>query len=476
MGKQKTATGGISKIIFGMGGLSAVSEVVFVLLFLSEFAHLNSIALTVGVVVGAALPVLIMPIAYALINGNTAISTGRYHLSMAAAGLIAVISYVLLLGVGGISAVGQAFALIGLLFIHSLSMQIFMYTSFAVGSRFDRTGAANSCFELFSLCSVAIAVILLLLFGGTRDSVRELTALAGIVSLAGIAAAYFSTVRNMPNFIRLEPKHKRSLKENYRIFVSPLKSRTVVRLIVALFLLCAGISMAAATLPEYVFKSQFGLSGGFKPSVLVAAALAVTVGICVNKMSVKSVLKSGQNITLAFAAVMLALAAAVTVISFIPIAFAIKAVVLFTFAAVFGATVGAAITSMSKNRDYAVNLSGCSTGRYTCMRNCVVTLGFALGLGLGAAVGIFEVFGSAVLTAASSGVSAILILSGAIVARVCKGATRRITQSENSEQDETEHTETCEQAEDSALTQPDGQEENSEQDETSPHGNGKDGN
>ena len=396
-----------------------ISEVVFLLLFSVEFVNVHPVALMAGSAAGIGLPVLIMPLCYAFVNGNTAIATGRYHLPMAVAGLLSALSYVMLLGIDAGNAVGQGFALAGLLFLHSLSTQIYLYAYYSIGQRFDQSGNATALRGIFTLLTaITAAVLVTFMYDGSLYSVAAITAVAAVISVAGIVAVYFGTVRAMPGFIRLEPKHKRSVKENYSRFVSPLRTRPVLMFSIAAFLTCAAVGFAASALPSAVYFYAFGLVKGFKPAVLVAGALIVPMGVFIYK-ACRHRPKACANAAVTLSAVQTALAAAVSVVFFVPAHEAIKALALYLFAALAGVAMGASVASGWHSNEYGERLSGCTSGRYYCLHNCVSALGFALGLSLTPAADIISSgAGEAAGATVSCCVYAAILLIGAVVSRI----------------------------------------------------------
>ncbi|MDE6397727.1 MAG: hypothetical protein K2L51_00235 [Clostridiales bacterium] len=418
MNAQKNASPTIVRILYGFGGLTIVTEVAFLLQFLALFAHVNMWSLLIGVTAGLALPVFVMPLCYDWINGNTAIVTGRYHLPMAIAGFAGALASVLMLGVGATHAVAQAFAVAGLAFLYSSAMQIYMYAYYAVGQRFDPSGTALRYKSAVSLAAVAVAAILVLVFfDGSREGVRAVTATAGIAAVFGTLAAYFSTVRSMPAFIRLEPRHKRGVKEIYARFVAPLRRRAVKLLAVSTFLLSAATAFLASGAPLCVFGYVFGISRGVKPAVLVTGGLIAVAGALAQGAHGKR--KSGGGAAIALASVLLALAAGVAVILYLSVPQLYKAIVLFAFAAAAGVTLGLMFAGESRNKAYVTRLVDCTPGKYYCLRNGIVALGGAVGLALSCAMRIVaEYIGGRVAAIALCALFGALVLASALCGRV----------------------------------------------------------
>ncbi len=421
MNGQNKVSPSIGRFLYGIGGLSAITEVVLLVLFLPWFrsAGIHEISLLVGAVTGIALPVLIMPLCYAFVNGNTAIATGRYHLPMTAAGLVGSLSFVLLLGVGDIHPVAQAFAVFGLLFAYSFCMQTFRYTYFSVGQRFDSSGKATAVKNVCSCFAVFLAALLVIfLTDGTRDAVRSVVAFAAVVSVCVTVTVYLTTAHAMPSFIRLEPRHKRRLRETYRRFVSPLSDGTVRLFATAAFLVCAGGALAASTVPACVFTYAFGIGKGYKPAVLVMAALVAPVSAAVAALSRKKGEKIGGNLSVAFSSVQLALGAGVCVFLYLPIGNVYKAIVLFSFSVLLGISLGAAFACENAGKGYAAALVRCTPGKYGCLHNCIAALGIAFGLGLSSAVNIVWVHvGEQVAATVACVAYVVLLFVGAVLHR-----------------------------------------------------------
>ncbi len=417
MNGQKNASPLWGGILYGFGGLSAVTEVVFLLLFLQSYAAVHGAVLATGAALGLALPVLIMPLFYALVNGNTAIGTGRYHLPLVISGLAGALAFVLLAGVGKGNAGAQTAALLGLAFLFSSARQIFWYTYFSIGQRFDRTDAVQKYRGVFSLCAVfAASVLSVLLADVSRDGVRAVTAVAGIIAALGVLTVYFGTVHAMPSFIRLEPYHKRSLKETYRRFVSPLKNRAVRLFAVAALFTSAGASFAAAALPAGVFGGLLGITRGFKPAVLVAAIAMTAAGVY--GVTGTGGRKTGDVTLIALTAVLAAAAAAAAVAVCLPVPQVVSAAALFVLAALAGITLGTNLSCELRGKPYAARLCGCTLGRYACLHRCVVTVGMAAGVALAAAVrAVITHLGLKTGCVAAFAVFALLLLAAALVRR-----------------------------------------------------------
>ena len=417
MQANKTASPTGGRILYGMGGLSVVTEVAFLLLFLSEFAAVHEASLLVGCVAGTLAAVSVMPLLYAFINGNTAIATGRYHVALVVSGLVSALAFVLFLGVGG-HPVAQAFALFGLTFLFLTGIQVFAYTYFSVGLRFDPGGAALKYKSAFSLGAVALVAVAVAVFmDGSRDGVRAVAAISGIGSVLGVVAAYFSSVQSMPAYLRLEPRHRRKIKQTYLRFVSPLRNGAVRRLSGAAFLLSAGAALAAATVPLFVFADTLGMNRGYKPVVLVMAGLIAAVGAATRLLRIRR--KQSRNAVIVLAGVQLAAAAIVSVMLYVPVPSVYKTVAAYAFAALAGVTLGLMFSGESRNNEYAASLSGCSPGRFYCLRNCITVLGFSFGIVL-ATVGriLWAHVGRVPATVSACAVYAVFILAAALLERL----------------------------------------------------------
>ncbi len=396
-----------------------MTEVVFLLLFLTWFSHVHNVALLVAAASGVALPVLLMPLVYALVNGNTSIATGRYHIPFVVSGLGSGLTFVLMLVPGKIHPVAQGFALFGLLFAHSLCMQTFLYTYASIGKRFDPSGEAGNLRGVFAMLSLAIAALaIVFLFDASRDSVRAVAAVAAIVAVVTVATVYFTTVSAMPAYVRLEPRHKRSVKETYSRFCAPLKNSSARILVSSAFMLCTGAAFAAVALPEFVFSYMFKINGGFKPAVLIAAVLVPPVGMFVYRYLKRSGNKAAVTAAVAVASVQLVLTAVVAVSVFVSFPLAVEASVLFSFAAVVGITLATVLVCDGGNNERAESLTNSTFGRYYCFRNCVSAIGIAAGLALACVVRIIEGNAGGVAAAvASCAIYACIILAGTLLGR-----------------------------------------------------------
>lgn len=353
------------------------------LLFFPLFSAVHPVALLLGVTAGILLPVGMMPLCYDFINGSTFIGVGRYHLPMAASGLLGALTLVLSLGTGS-HPVSQAFALFGITFLGSLSAQVYAYVHNAVGLRFDQSGMALRLKSMFALCAgVLVAIGCAIVWDGSYDAVRTVVAICAVLALAGMATAYFATARAMPSFIRLEPRHKRRVREVYARFFAPLRVRAVRLLSTATLLLFAAAAFAAAALPTFVFSHRFGLKRGFKPAVLILSTLVWLTGIAVHAMQGKR--KSGGVTAAAFAATAVAAAVCAAVVLVLGLPTVYTAIVLYTLLALVGVALGMGLSTQSRSEPYAARLADCTPGRYACLRNCIATAGIAVGSALACA-------------------------------------------------------------------------------------------
>ncbi len=421
MNRQKKVSPVIGRYLYGIGGLSAITEVVFVLLFLPAFriAGVNEIAVFVASAIGIALPAAIMPLVYAFINGSTLISTGRYHIPMAVSGLLSSLTFVLLLAVGKSHPVAQGFALFGLTFAFSLSMQIFLYAYYSVGRRLDSGGAALRMKSAFHSAAVALAALMILwLWDGTRDSIRAIVCFAALVAVISLLVAYMSTAVNMPAFIRLEPRHKRKVGASYTRFFAPLSNKKVRRFSVATLLGCAAFFLAAAAIPVCVFSYVFGPGNGYKISVLVMAVLVMAGFIGITRMTRRKSKKFGAAVSIALACLQLVCSAGMAVVVWLRVPEAVLTGVTIAYAAVSGILVGALFADESGSKEYAMQHACCTPGKYYCLRNCIATFGLAVGAGLTGIVNIAaNHFDDRVALVVGCGLFAVAALASAVVRR-----------------------------------------------------------
>lgn len=422
MNKQKKTMPTVGKYLYGIGGLVAITEVVLFLLFLPWFraSDVDEVALPIAVALGIILPAFLMPQVYAFINGSTAISTGRYHLPMAASGVLASLVFVILLGVGKTNAVAQGFALFGLTFAYSLSMQVFSYTYFSIGQRLDSGGTGHKSRNVFGMLSIIIAAVMMLfMMNGSRNSIRNVVSLAAIIALAACFMVYMATASAMPAFIRVEPHRKRSIKENYARFLAPLGNKAVKVLMTATLLVCTGVSFAAATVPTCVFLPVFDIDKGYKPAVIVMAAVIMLSGVGFAQLARKKGRKTCAAVSVVFAALQFLCAAAVIAAIHLPLNAPVKAAILYAYAAVSGMTLGSVMSGESTAKDFIAEIAVCTPGKYHCLRNCVGAAGFALGLALAGVVNILSAnIGEKIAVIVSCAVCSAVILAGAIVSRV----------------------------------------------------------
>ena len=381
----------VGRYLYGAGGLFSVTEAVVLLMtpYLARTAEINELALMLAMLFGLALPALTMPLLYALINGSTRITTGRYHIPLALSALAASLACVTMLGVGGKNAPLQAFLLIGLLFVFSLCAQIYNYCYFSIGVRLDPSGRALKVKSACSAASILIAAVaVLFLHDGTLSGVRATFAAAGIVGVIAGAVVYASTVMSMPAFIRIEPRHKRPLREHYARFVAPLKSGTIVVFVAATFSLCVALALGAAAIPMYVFEYALDFSKGMQIHTLIVTALIAVCGVVISFVVKKYGERVGVRIS--FISVIVQTVAAIVCAALIcaPVAQSAQTAVLTIFAASMGLAIGSALCSESRAKEYAAQKVACTPGRYCCLRNCVAALGFGVGAAMAAVVGI----------------------------------------------------------------------------------------
>lgn len=410
---QKKAISKSGKFLYGAGGLSSVTQAAFLLSFVTLFSHTDTLVLLVSSTVGIGLSVFLMPLCYAFINGNTSIATGRYHLYMIVSGLISAMSFMLMLGADG-GKVAQGFFIGGFTFLYALSVQVYSYCCYAAGKRFDGSGLSLFYRFVFSLVSIVIAALAVCLFyGGTRFSMGESAAVCAIISLAGVAAAYFSTVKAMPCFIRLEPRHKRSFKLKFLRFTAPLKNRAVLLFCVAGFLLAAGITVSAAAIPIYAFSYVFGFGGIYKAVVTSASGIIAASGAFAAFK-----IKSGKKNCIAsvvLSSVMLACAAVISVFLFTGISAKIILCLTYAFAAVSAVSIGFTLAAVESSKAYVCKHSYCTAGKYHTLFNCALSVGAALGVALVGMVSLFaENLSAAVAAAVAVSAGAAFVLTGAV--------------------------------------------------------------
>lgn len=357
--------------------------------YLARTVGINEIALMLAMLFGLTFPVVLMPLMYALINGSTRISMGRYHLPLAISALTASLACVTMLGVGGKNAPLQAFLLIGLLFVFSLCSQIYNYCYFSIGVRLDPSGKALKIRSACSVVSILLAAVaVLILHDGSLDGVRAVFAVAAIVAVIACGVVYASTVQSMPSFIRVEPHHKRTLREHYSRFVSPLKNGTVMVFTAATFSLCVAIALGAAAIPMYVFDCSLTFSRGMQIPTLIVSALIAVCGVVISFTVKKHGTRVGVRISFVSAIVQSVMAVLSAVLICVPVGAIVRTAALFAFAASMGVGLGSALCSESSAKDFASQKVACTPGKYCCLRNCVAAFGLGVGASMAAVVGI----------------------------------------------------------------------------------------
>ena len=428
---QKKAVPTAGKILYGAGGLAFSTEIAFLLLFPFLFSHVNTVLLLACVPAGIILSVLVMPLCYAFVNGNTAIGTGRYHLALALSSAVCSISFVLMYGIGDWHYVAHAFAVVGLVFLHSAAAQIFAYTFFAVGIRFDRSGTAVTLKTAFALgSSLLIAAAVFLLFDGSRERVGAIAACSAIVSMLSLASVYFSTVRSMPAFIRLEPKHKRSFKRNYTRFVSPLKFGAVKLFALGTFFVYAAVAFCAAALPMFLL-SAYWRGYSFWLGVVISAALAVAACVALSKLKNFGAGKCSVWF-ISISALLFALSAGLSAILILGALPAAAAPMLYAHSVVCGLSIGLGIKSCAMSDSAAREVSGCTPGKYYTLVNCIKSLGLGAGVAFCCAVMLIASrVPAAVAAAIVCCVTAAFFTAAAVLVKVGCGASAA-----NNEEDE----------------------------------------
>lgn len=230
------------KFLLGGGGLFAAAECAFIMLFLPYMAQLNihlGIAIPV-VIVSVSLPCFIMPLVYALINGSTVISTGRYHLPLVICTLLCSLFNVLLFSLngGGLAPVLLFIYLFGL----SLTMQIYFYIYCSITTRMDSSAKTDSFRIFFSCIGILIAAGLVLwLNDGTASAISNISCIISIIIIASLLFVYISSCSAMPFFIRIEPSSNYTLRQNYMRYIAPVKEPRSRLALIAIFLMSAAV-------------------------------------------------------------------------------------------------------------------------------------------------------------------------------------------------------------------------------------------
>ena len=404
-----------AKITYGMGGLvcAAGTTLLPLLLPLCRAVGLSTAAL--GVACGlSCLSVALVPLFYALINGNTLIATGRYHIPFVVSSLLVALCAVGITCVGKLHAAAQALVLFGLFFLLALAMQIFAYTYFSIGKRLAQGGSAFAYSKLFAYLSPLLgALATLWLFDFDRVSIRAVVCLAGLIVLVGLVGAYMATCNRMALFLRVEPHHKRTLGENYKRFFAPLSNPRARWRFAAVLLTVAGVALAACAFPQLVFAARLGYTKGLKPTALIGTACIALVG------GISSFWRGTERGAARTALILCILAAVATLVVVVLRFFAVRKIVSpivgYIYAAVVGLALGGALPCVGKQSGLAAQETGVSSGRVYTLFNCAVTVGLALGTALSGTFAYWAGRHARWATATALVAFAVLLLAGTVL-------------------------------------------------------------
>lgn len=359
-------------IAYSAGGLAfvAVPALLLLLLVHAEYALAHPLLLlcvSAGLLLGAAC----MPFAYLLINGNTLIAPGRYHLPLVISLLAAALALVGIAYPGAKRVALQAVALTLHSLVLSLGLQAGSYAYISIGRRGMPTEQKDRTFALvkvFATLSLALAALGIVLLPHTGDGVQNGLTLAAVVVCAALVSVYLSSVKHMARFMRVEPFHRRPLRESFRRFFAPFSSGARTSL------LCAALVCAALALSLCAYPVLFG-AGRFKLCVgtLCAAAAVSALPLLQNRAAQESV-ALGASIAAA-CGVLLS-----TVLPHVLPFAAAKAVSSVAGATLGGFALGACMPCVLR----AGQNTGVTEGRSGALLGCFITLGSAVGIALAA--------------------------------------------------------------------------------------------
>ncbi|MDE7394823.1 MAG: hypothetical protein K2M95_01720 [Clostridiales bacterium] len=405
-----------AKIAYGAGGLACAAGVTLLplLLPLSTAAGVHKIALMLSCGLGLGLSVFLMPLFYALINGNTLIATGRYHIPFVVSVLLVSLCAVGITCIGRLHAVLQALILFGLFFLLALGIQIFAFTYFSIGKRFAYVGDVFAFSKVFAYITPVLgALAVLWLFDADRDGLCGIMCLASLCTLAGLVFAYMATSSRMALFLRVESFHRRTLAENYKRFIEPLTEKRALLRFVASALSAAGIAVAVCAFPQTVFAARLGYAQGFKPTVLILAGFCALMGI-VTSLSGKA-RERAEHTSLVLCIVTVVATCGMVVLRFFAGAKALDTATAYVYALLLGLAVGAALPCMGKQSGLAADETGTSTGRTFALYNCAVTIGIAVGTALSALAAFFRAKSGVAAAVVSFVLFALFFLAGTLL-------------------------------------------------------------
>lgn len=415
-----------AKIAYGAGGLACTAGVTLLplLLPLCSAAGVHKIALMLSCGLGIGLSVLLMPVFYALINGNTLIATGRYHIPFTVSVLLVALCAVGITCIGPLHPVLQALILFALFFLFALGMQIFAFTYFSIGKRFAYVGDVFAFSKVFAyIAPVLGALAVLWLSDGDRVGICGSVCVASLCALVGLVCAYMATSNRMALFLRVESYHRRTLAENYKRFLAPLADKRARLRFISSILTTAGIALVLCALPQTVFVSRLGIAQGFKPAVLIMAAFGALTGIVISLG--RRAMKRAERTSLVLCVAAVAATVAMVVLRFFLGSKLLDTATSYAYALFLGLAVGAALPNVGKQSGIVANETDTSTGRTLALCNCAVTVGVAIGASLSALAAFFgEKNGVAAAVASMIGFAVFFLVGTVLRFCVQKRATR----------------------------------------------------
>ncbi len=359
-------------IAYSAGGLAfvAVPALLMLLVPLADFVPVHPLLL-LCVSAGLLLSVACMPIAYLLINGNTLIAPGRYHLPLMLSHFAVALALVGIAYVGAKSTPLQAVALTLHSLVLSLGLQAGSYAYLSIGRRGVPAEQKDKVFarvKVFATLSFALAALGIALLPHDKDGVQDVLTLAAIAVCASLVSVYLSSVKHMARFMRVEPFHRRSVRESFCRFFAPFSSHVRTRLLCA-SLVCAALTVLLCAYPAFCGAGRFKLCVG----TLCAAAVVSALPLLQNRDAQEAVALGAS----------IAAVCGVTLGLVLPLLLphaAAKAVSSVAGATLGGFSLGACLPCVLR----AAQNSGVTEGRSGALLGCFITLGTAVGIAFAA--------------------------------------------------------------------------------------------
>lgn len=405
-----------AKIAYGAGALACTAGVTLLslLLPLGGAAGVHQIALMLSCGFGIALSVLLMPLFYALINGNTLIATGRYHIPFTVSVLLVTLCAVGITCIGRLHPVLQGLILFGLFFLLALGMQIFAFAYFSIGKRFAYVGDVFAFSKVFACITPVLgALAVLWLFDGERASLCGIVCVSSLCALVGLVLAYMATSSRMALFLRVESYHRRTLTENYKRFLAPLADKRARLRFTASLLSAAGIALAVCAFPQTVFAARLGVAQGFKLTVLIMAGFCALTGIVISLS--RRAMKKAEHTSLVLCVLAVLATGGMVALRFFAGMKPLDTATSYAYALLLGLAVGAALPNIGKQSGIVASETGTSTGRTFALCNCAVTIGVGVGAALSALAAFFGNKSGVAAAVVSLALFALFFLAGTLL-------------------------------------------------------------